>query len=74
MIDSTIIRAHQYSAGALKTAIQEQGLEMSKRWFSSKLHAVYEAYGNQVSFFVTVGQRSDYTKALDLVEGREMVG
>ncbi len=40
--------------------------------FSSKLHAACDALGNPVRFFVTAGQRSDYIKALDLVEGREM--
>ena len=52
--------------------MQEQGLGRSKGGFSSKLHAACDALGNPVRFFVTAGQRSDYIKALDLVEGREM--
>lgn len=52
--------------------MQEQGLGRSKGGFSSKLHAACDALGNPVRFFVTSGQRSDYIKALDLVEGRKM--
>lgn len=52
--------------------MQEQGLGRSKGGFSSKLHAACDALGNPVRFFVTAGQRSDYIKALDLVEGRKM--
>jgi transposase len=29
-------------------------------------------FGNPLKFFVTAGQRSDYVKALDLLEGRKM--
>ena len=52
--------------------MQEQGLGRSKGRFSSKLHAACDALGNPVRLFVTAGQRSDYIKALDLVEGMEM--
>lgn len=52
--------------------MQEQGLGRSKGGFSSKLHAACDALGNPVRFFVTAGQRSDYIKALDLIEGRKM--
>ncbi|WP_088414302.1 transposase [Wolbachia endosymbiont of Wuchereria bancrofti] len=37
--------------------------------FSSKLHAACDALGNLLKFFVTAGQRSDYSKALDLIDG-----
>lgn len=52
--------------------MQEQGLGRSKGGFSSKLHAACGSLGKPVRFFVTAGQRSDYIKALDLVEGRKM--
>jgi transposase len=52
--------------------MQEQGLGRSKGGFSSKLHAACDALGNPVRFFVTAGQRSDYIKALELVENRKM--
>lgn len=52
--------------------MQEQGLGRSKGGFSSKLHAACDALGNPIRFFVTAGQRSDYIKALDLIEGQSM--
>jgi len=52
--------------------MQEQGLGRSKGGFSSKLHAACDALGNPVRFFITAGQRSDYIKALDLIEGKNM--
>ena len=51
---------------------QDQGLGRSKGGFSSKLHAACDALGNPLRFFVTGGQRSDYVKALDLIEGKNM--
>ena len=52
--------------------MQEQELGRSKGGFSSKLHAAYDALGNPIRFFVTAGQRSDYIKALDLIDGQIM--
>lgn len=52
--------------------MQEQGLGRSKGGFSTKLHAACDALGNPIRFFVTAGQRSDYIKALDLIEGQKM--
>jgi len=52
--------------------MQEQGLGRSKGGFSSKLHAACDALGNPIKFFVTAGQRSDYIKALDLIDGQAM--
>jgi glutamate 5-kinase len=51
--------------------MQEQGLGRSKGGFSTKLHASCDAL-NPIRFFVTAGQRSDYIKALDLIEGQAM--
>lgn len=56
----------------IETGKQDQGLGRSKGGFSSKLHAACDALGNPVRFFVTAGQRSDYIKALDLIEGMHM--
>ena len=49
--------------------MQEQGLGRSKGWGSSKLHEACDGLGNPVSFFA--GQKSNYIKALDLVEENE---
>ena len=75
MRDSTIIRAHQHSAGARKnieTSMQEQELRRSNGGFTSKLHASCNALGNPLRFFITAGQRSDYIKALDLIKDCKM--
>jgi transposase len=56
----------------IETGIQEQGLGRSRGGFSSKLHAACDALGNPIRFFVTAGQRSDYIKALDLIDGQRM--
>ena len=55
-----------------ETNQQEQEIGRSKGGFSSKLHAACDALGNPVRFFLTAGQRSDYVKALDLIEGNKM--
>jgi hypothetical protein len=52
--------------------MQEQGLGRSKGGFSTKLPDSCDVLGNPVQFFVTAGQRSDYIKALDLIDGQAM--
>ncbi len=52
--------------------MQGQELVRSKGGFSSKMHAACDALGNPVKFFITAGQRSDYIKALDFIEKKEM--
>ncbi len=56
----------------VETGKQEQELGRSKGGFSSKLHAACDALGNPLRFFVTAGQMSDYVKALDLINGKNM--
>jgi len=51
---------------------QEQELGRSRGGFTTKIHAACDALGNPLRFFITAGQRSDYLKALDLIEGYEM--
>ena len=55
-----------------ETGIQEQELGRSKGGFTTKSHAACDSLGNPVKFFLTAGQRSDYTKARDLIEGKRM--
>lgn len=56
----------------IETGIQEQGLGRSKGGFTTKQHAACDALGNPVRFFLTAGQRSDYLKARDLINGKIM--
>jgi transposase len=51
--------------------MQEQELGRSKGGFTTKIHAACDALGNPVRFFITAGQRSDYVKALALIEGKK---
>ena len=58
MIDSTIVRAHQHSAGAIKKT-QEMTIGKSKGGLSTKIHATTDALGNPTSFALTPGQTHD---------------
>jgi transposase len=48
---------------------QNQALGRSAGGFSTKVHAACDALGNPIRFLITPGQESDYTKALELIEG-----
>jgi len=49
MIDATIVRAHQHSAGALKRG-SDQAIGRSKGGLSTKIHATVDALGNPSVF------------------------
>ena len=59
MIDSTIVRAHQHSAGAQKKAGEDQAIGRSRGGLSTKIHATVDALGNPTGFFLTGGQAHD---------------
>lgn len=59
MIDSTIVRAHQHSAGAKGSCAEQEDLGRSAGGLSTKIHAVVDALGNPTQFFLTPGQASD---------------
>ena len=58
MIDSTIVRAHQHSAGAQKKPAQDQAIGRSRGGLSTKIHALVDALGNPPSI-LTAGQVHD---------------
>ena len=62
MIDSTIVRAHQHSAGALKKA-EDQALGRSRGGLSTKIHALVDALGKPLRFLLTPGQVHDLAGA-----------
>ncbi|MBV8575411.1 MAG: IS5 family transposase [Acetobacteraceae bacterium] len=62
MIDSTIVRAHQHSAGAKKAA-EDQAIGRSRGGLSTKIHAVVDALGNPVGFHLTGGEAHDLVGA-----------
>jgi transposase len=63
MIDSTIVRAHQHSAGAQKKAGEDQAIGRSRGGLSTKIHALVDALGNPIGFFLTGGEAHDLVGA-----------
>ncbi|WP_373683607.1 IS5 family transposase [Acinetobacter sp. YH12254] len=55
MLDSTIVRAHQHSAGGG----ENQAIGRSKGGLSTKIHARTDALGNPTGFYLTDGQVHD---------------
>jgi transposase len=62
MIGSTIVRAHQHSAGAQKTG-EDQAIGRSRGGLSTRIHALVEALGNPIGFFLTGGEAHDLVGA-----------
>ncbi|MCM8621360.1 MAG: IS5 family transposase [Candidatus Accumulibacter sp.] len=58
MMDSTIVRAHQHSAGAKKKH-GPQAIGRSRGGLSTKIHATVDALGNPTGFHLTLGQACD---------------
>ena len=69
LIDSTIVKAHPHSAGALKRD-GRQALGRSRGGFTTKLHAVVTERGELVRYVVTGGEVADITQARGLVRHR----
>lgn len=59
MIDSTIVRAHQHSAGAKGSDKNEEAIGRSKGGLSTKIHATVDALGNPTGFYLSPGQSCD---------------
>ena len=58
MIDSTIVRAHQHSAGAQKKRPGPSDRAQQGR-IEYQIHAMVDALGNPTAFFLTAGQAHD---------------
>lgn len=59
MIDATIVRAHQHSAGAKDSNAQQEDMGRGVGFLVTKIHAVVDALGNPTQFFLTPGPASD---------------
>ncbi len=59
MIDSTIVRAHQHSAGAKGGMHRAKRLVVALVGLSTKIHALVDALGNPLGFHLTSGQACD---------------
>jgi hypothetical protein len=74
MIDSTIVRAHQHSAGAQKKAGGDQAIGRSRGGLSTKIHTLVDGLGNSTRFYLTGGQAHELTWVRSLwVHERGMV-
>jgi hypothetical protein len=58
MIDSSIVRAHQHSAGA-KKAGEDQAIGRSRGGLSTRIYTLVDALGNPLGFFLTGGEAHD---------------
>jgi transposase len=59
MIDSTIVRAHQHSAGAIKKRAATRAIGRSRGGLGTKIHATVDALGNPTGFALSPGQAHD---------------
>ena len=66
MIDATIVRAHQHSAGA-RGGQEHQALGRSCGGFSSKIHAKVDSFGMPLDFVLTAGQEHEINSAETLL-------
>ncbi|WP_150811463.1 IS5 family transposase [Pandoraea sputorum] len=64
-IDSTLVRAHQHAAGALKKSDQAWG--QSRGCLSTKIHTPVDGLGMLTRFSLTGGQAGDSPQALPLL-------
>lgn len=69
MIDATIMRAHQHSAGAKKKAGEDQAIGRSRGGLSTKVHVLVDALGNPLNVLLTGGHVYDLTGADALLPG-----
>jgi transposase len=69
IIDSTIIRAHQDSAGA-RRVLGEQAIGKSRGGKSTKIHWLVDGLGLPIDFKLTGGQVDDSTMAIPLLTGK----
>ena len=66
-LDSTIVRAHQHSAGAQKKA-GEQEIGRSRGGLTTKLHVAVDSLGHPLRVILTAGQVSDIAQAAALIK------
>jgi transposase len=66
MIDATIVRAHQHSAGARKDN-GPQAIGRSRGGLTTKIHALVDALGNPANLILTAGQTHDLACAEELI-------
>ncbi len=71
MVDSTVIRAHQHSAGAKGSNAEAECLGRSRGGFSTKIHVSCNGVGEPVKILLTPGQNHDVKQGPALLEGSD---
>lgn len=66
-IDSTIIRAHQHSAGAENSSAEAEAIGTSRGGKTTKIHIAVDALGNPVCATLSPGNESDIIHAEELI-------
>ena len=67
MLDATVVRAHQHSAGQKNSDPATECLGRSRGGVSTNIHACVESLGNAVRLLATEGQAGDSPQALPLL-------
>src|SRR5260370_27651405 len=67
MLDSTVIRAHQHSAGQKNSTAEQEQLGRSRGGVSTKIHVAVDGLGKPTQIILSPGQDHDVTKAPDLI-------
>ncbi|SPZ48384.1 transposase IS5 family protein [Agrobacterium tumefaciens] len=68
MIDATYLQAHRTASGLWVKGGAGHLIGRTKGGMNTKLHALTDASGRPISFFITAGQVSDYTGAAALLD------
>ena len=63
LIDSTLVRAHQHSSGAVGRNPSAQAIGSSRGGLTTKIHGRVDTLGNPTEFFLTSGQVHDLAGA-----------
>lgn len=71
MLDSTVIRAHQHSAGQKNSTPEQEQLGRSRGGVSTKIHVAVDGLGKPTQILLSPGQDHDITKAPDLIRDSE---
>ncbi|MFI8199493.1 IS5 family transposase [Streptomyces sp. NPDC085942] len=67
-VDSTVVRAHQHAAGALRKGLRDPALGRSRGGLTSKIHLACDGRGRPLGFVVTGGNINDCTRFTAVME------
>lgn len=68
MLDSTVIRAHQHSAGQKNSTPKQEQLGRSHGGVTTKIHVAVDGMGKPTDIVLSPGQDHDVTKAPELLQ------